>query len=453
MTVRRNSLLRFALVSGLVVIALTTSLSSLAMGALRYSVVDQEARQVAAQIQQLMLQSFTPDDLERGLGENTRAALDALSADQQNANVLRLLLWNRRGVLLYTNDHKGDGQKATPSDGLRAAFSGSMAVLPLAPERLRPFSPETIYLSVEGYLEYLMFQGSQVWIRPGPPTVSAQTTRPLVAQAASFGVARVFVPVRFTETATPAGAFEVFYDFRPLHQKLARLQKAVWTTIPGGFLALYCAMLVVVQRTSRVLTKQREDLRAAHLGTFHALANAVDARDSETGDHSVRVATYVVAIARDLGLSAEQIAELKIAAELHDIGKIGVPDSVLMKPGPLTPAEWDLMRHHAVVGSSILQSTPLSAAVKEAVRHVHEHWDGGGYPDQFKGEQIPLFARIIAVVDAFEAMTSKRPYRSALSHPRAMAELQHKRNSQFDPQVVDAFCRVGVGDLTGLRSA
>ena len=238
MTVRRNSLLRFALVSGLVVIALTTSLSSLAAGALRYSVVDQEARQVAAQIQQLMLQPFTPDDLERGLGENTRAALDALSADQQNANVLRLLLWNRSGVLLYTNDHQGDGQKATPSDGLRAAFSGSMAVLPLAPERLHPFSPETIYLSVEGYLEYLMFQRSQVWVRPGPPTVSAQTTRPLVAQAASLGVARVFVPVRFTETATPAGAFEVFYDFRPLQQKLARLQKAVWTTIPGDLACL-----------------------------------------------------------------------------------------------------------------------------------------------------------------------------------------------------------------------
>jgi HD-GYP domain-containing protein (c-di-GMP phosphodiesterase class II) len=89
--------------------------------------------------------------------------------------------------------------------------------------------------------------------------------------------------------------------------------------------------------------------------------------------------------------------------------------------------------------------------VKEAVRHVHEHWDGGGYPDQLKAEQIPVFARIIAVVDAFEAMTSNRPYRPALSRTRAIAELQRKRNSQFDPQVVDAFCRVGVGDLTGLR--
>jgi putative nucleotidyltransferase with HDIG domain len=429
--------------------ALTTSLSSLAAGAMRLSVVDREARQVAEQMQLLIAQPFSRAELEGGLGQDNRVALDALSADPKNGNVLRLLLWNRDGTLLYSTDRRGEGARAPLSDGLRAALAGSMAVQPLAPERLRSFSGETIYLSVEGYLEYLLYQRQRVWVRPGQQVVSIQATRNLVAQAAHLGVARMFVPVQVEQTSAPTGAFEVFYDFRPLENRLARIQQTVWTTIPGGFLALYCAMLVVVRRTSRVLTQQREDLRAAHLGTVHALATVVDARDSQTGDHSGRVASYAVAIAQGLGLAADTIAELKVAAALHDIGKIGVPDSVLMKPGPLTSAEWDLMRHHAIVGSSILESTPLSAAVKDAVRHVHERWDGGGYPDQLKGEQIPLPARILAVADAFEAMTSTRPYRRALSPAKARGELQRKRGTQFDPRVVDELCGAGTPQPDG----
>lgn len=440
MTVRRISTLRFALVSGLVVIALTTSLSSLAAAAISASVIDQEARQVADQVRQLASHTFTRDEIERGLGSNAWARLDALSSDPQQANVLRLLLWNRDGTLLYSSDRRGVGQQMPLSRGLRTAIGGSAAVLPLTPEDLDPFSAETMYLSVEGYLEYLLFQERRVWTRPEREATAFPVTRTTIAKAADLGVARLFLPVQLATSPAPAGAFEVVYDFRPLAGKLDRIQQTVWATIPGGFLALYCAMLVMVQRTSRAMTRQREDLRAAHLGTFRALASAVDARDSETGDHSGRVAAYAVATARRLGLEPEATADLKIAAELHDIGKIGVPDAVLMKPGPLTDGEWDLMRQHAIVGSSILQSTPLSDAVKQAVRHVHERWDGRGYPDQLAGEQIPVLARILAVADAFEAMTSDRPYRRAFPSARALAELERKRGAQFDPQIVDAFC-------------
>lgn len=440
MAVRRISTLRFALVSGLVVIALTTSLSSLAAGAIRASVIDQEAREVADQVQRLVAHAFTPAEIERGLGRDTWTRLDTLSADPGNANVLRLLLWNRHGTLLYSTDRRGVGQQMPLSDGLRMAMGGSATVQPLVPEGFEPFSAETMYLSIEGYLEYLLFQQRRVWSIQGPPATALPVTRTAIAKAADLGVARLFLPVRLGESAAPAGAFEVFYDFRPLANRLDRIQQTVWATIPGGFLALYCAMLVVVQRTSRVMTRQREDLRAAHLGTFRALASAVDARDSETGDHSGRVALYAVATARQIGLGPEATAELKIAAELHDIGKIGVPDAVLMKPGPLTDGEWGLMRQHAIVGSSILQSTPLSDAVKQAVRHVHERWDGRGYPDQLSGEQIPVLARVLAVADAFEAMTSDRPYRRAFSPARGLAELERKRGAQFDPQIVDAFC-------------
>jgi HD-GYP domain-containing protein (c-di-GMP phosphodiesterase class II) len=436
--------LRFALISGLVVLVLTASLSSLAMAAIRAAVVDQEARRVVDQAQQLLSYSFTSDDFERGLDPTSQIALDTLSTDPKQANVLRLLLWNRDGTLLYSTDRTGVGTRVPISDGLRLAFAGSTAVLPLSPERLRPFSAETMYLSIEGYLELLLFQEQRIWIRPqaDPRPTQASIAKVTGAKATGTGVARLFVPVQLKESSAPAGAFEVLYDFRPLQHKLVRIQQTVWTAIPGGFLALYCAMLVMVQRTSRVMMRQREDLRMANLGTFRALASAVDAKDSDTSKHSGRVASYAVAIAGRLGLEADAIAELKIAAELHDIGKIGIPDAVLMKPGPLASEEWALIRHHPIVGSSILQSTPLSETIKKAVRHVHERWDGHGYPDQLTGEQIPLFARILAVADAFEAMTTDRPYRQALSPTRALAELQRMRDAQFDPQIVDALCAV-----------
>ncbi len=441
MAVRPNFTLRFACVSALVAIVLTASLSSLATAAIRASAVEQEARRVADQAERLLSQSFTRDEFVGGLSAQKLAALDTLSSDPKNANMLRVLLWNRDGTLLYSNDRTGLGGRMPISAGLRVAMAGSTAVLPLDPDRLHAFSAETMYLSVEGYLEYLLFQKNRVWARPGeqaPPRVAQAS----IVKAMSLGVARLFLPVQLDEAAAPVGAFEVFYDFRPLERKLSQMRHTVWATIPGGFFALYCSLLLVVQRTSRVLVQQREDLRVAHLGTFHALASAVDARDSDTGDHSGRVASYAVATARRLGLGPEAIAELKIAAELHDIGKIGVPDTVLMKPGPLTSGEWELMRQHAIIGSSILHSTPLSEGIKQAVRHVHERWDGRGYPDQLTGEAIPLFARILAVADAFEAMTSDRPYRRALSPARALSELQRMRSAQFDPAIVDALCAV-----------
>jgi len=438
MAVRSNFTYRFALVSAVVTIVVTASLSSLASAAVRASAVDREARQVADQTNRLLSQSFTREDFTRGVSAEKRARLDALSSGPGNGNMLRVLLWSRDGTLVYSNDHNGVGRRMPVSAGLRAAIGGSTAILPLDPDRLQPFSAETMYLSVEGYLEYLLFQRNGAWVRPGGQAAPRQITPASIAKAAELGVARMFLPVRLDEASAPVGAFEVYYDFRPLERKLNQMRTTVWATIPGGFFALYCSLLVVVQRTSHVLTRQREDLRLAHLGTFHALASAVDARDSDTGDHSGRVASYAVATARRLGLGPEAIADLKIAAELHDIGKIGVPDTVLMKPGPLTSSEWELMRQHAIIGSSILHSTPLSDAIKRAVRHVHERWDGRGYPDQLRGEAIPLLARILAVADAFEAMTSDRPYRRALSPARALSELQRMRGVQFDPTVVDA---------------
>ena len=172
-----------------------------------------------------------------------------------------------------------------------------------------------------------------------------------------------------------------------------------------------------------------------------ALARAVDAKDSYTRSHCQTVSQLCAAIAAELGFEGDRLARMRLAGLLHDVGKIGVPDAILNKPSRLTDAEYEVMKRHSLLGFDIVQAAdmPLEAAW---VRHHHERFDGGGYPDGLAGEEIPLESRIILVADAFEAMTSDRPYRRAPGAEFALAELRRHAGSQFDPAVVAALCRV-----------
>jgi putative nucleotidyltransferase with HDIG domain len=171
-----------------------------------------------------------------------------------------------------------------------------------------------------------------------------------------------------------------------------------------------------------------------------SLAEAVDARDPYTAGHSRRVRVFAAAIGRVLGLGPEVLDRLEVAALLHDIGKIGVRDGVLLKAGPLTAAERAEVQEHALVSARILASAGMEPEIVDAVRHVHERYDGKGYPAGLRGEEIPLLSRILAVADAFEAMTSDRAYRIALPWEVAACELEREQGRQFDPRVVTAFC-------------
>lgn len=188
----------------------------------------------------------------------------------------------------------------------------------------------------------------------------------------------------------------------------------------------------------------REKNALARLEEFYqeairALVAAVEARDPYTRGHSVRVSRYAVMIGEGLGLTPEQLATLRYAGLLHDIGKLAVEDRVLRKAGPLTPEERQAIKQHPVVGAAILGSASSFAALVPAVRHHHERFDGTGYPDGLAGEQIPLEARILAVADAFDAMTSDRPYRPAFAWDVACERLIQGRGTQFDPRAVDTF--------------
>jgi HD-GYP domain-containing protein (c-di-GMP phosphodiesterase class II) len=192
-------------------------------------------------------------------------------------------------------------------------------------------------------------------------------------------------------------------------------------------------------------------VRVRKLGVYqdilHILSSALDLRDQATGGHSRRVAMLSLIIARQLHVDGDRLIDLERAAILHDIGKVAIADAILSKPGPLTEAEWREMRKHPAVGYQMVKDVPFLGTAAEIILCHHEHFDGTGYPSGFRGEEIPLGARIFAVVDAYDAITSDRPYRKAMSHQYALEEISRNAGSQFDPQIVKAFLGVGIAGL------
>jgi putative nucleotidyltransferase with HDIG domain len=198
---------------------------------------------------------------------------------------------------------------------------------------------------------------------------------------------------------------------------------------------------MVRQRTEALESALRE-LERSYDFTLEALGNALDLKDSETQGHSKRVTAFTVAIARAMGVGPEELKTIARGAYLHDIGKMAVPDSILRKEGPLDPAERELMRTHCQRGHDILAHIGYLKEVSEIVLSHQEQYDGGGYPRGLRGSQIPLGARIFAVADTLDAMTSDRPYRKALTLDQARAEVQRVSGTQFDPAVVEAFMTI-----------
>lgn len=201
-------------------------------------------------------------------------------------------------------------------------------------------------------------------------------------------------------------------------------------------------------RLGELAQRGERDAAVQYRASLVALSRALEARDGYTGAHGVQTVALARRVARRLGLPATQVTEVETVALLHDTGKIGMPDEVLRKPGPLGGEEWSVVREHPIVGERILRGVPGLERVARAVRHEHEHWDGGGYPDGLAGEAIPLASRIVLVCDAFHAMTSDRPYRTAMPRSDAVEELQRGAGEEFDPAVVRALLQE-VGDAPG----
>jgi putative nucleotidyltransferase with HDIG domain len=197
------------------------------------------------------------------------------------------------------------------------------------------------------------------------------------------------------------------------------------------------ALLNLTGQVEELKQQQKEFCEMAVRSILHAL----DCKDHYTFGHSMRVTYYSLVLGKEVGLCKEELYDLEMAALFHDIGKIGVPDNVLLKPSRLNETEFQIMKKHPEKSAEILEGFKPFEMVAKYARHHHERYDGRGYPDALKGEDIPLFSRIILIGDTFDAMTSTRPYRKGLSYEVAFSELKEFSGSQFDPQLVQSFCK------------
>ncbi|HIE50349.1 MAG TPA: HD domain-containing protein [Armatimonadetes bacterium] len=219
-------------------------------------------------------------------------------------------------------------------------------------------------------------------------------------------------------------------------------------------LSTVATQAAIAMDNSRLLALERQrrrEVEQTYQATLQALSNALDLRDTETQEHALRVQEYTVRLARELDLTGEHLTNIRRGALLHDIGKIGVPDRILLKPGKLTPEEWKIMTLHPTLGHQMIQGIEFLEKADPIVLYHHERYDGQGYPHGLAGEDIPIDARLFAVADALDAITSERPYRQGQPYAVARAEIEKNAHTQFDPLVVDLFLRVPPEEWEDIR--
>jgi len=260
----------------------------------------------------------------------------------------------------------------------------------------------------------------------------------LLAQARGHDpLCKVILITAYASEDSLAGALRLgAYDFLEKPFDLARLIQSVRDALSGQSAPLTARAARAMQAVGR----QRE----IHLESIRALAQAVEAKDPYTRRHSDQVAHYARHLGRAAGLAEDLVESIRTAALLHDVGKIGIPDHILTKPGRLTSKEFSHVRRHPMLGFQILQNISVFSVEAKLVRHHHENWDGSGYPDGLAGEAIPLGARIINLADSIDAMLMKRTYKEAYSVPKMLEEIQRGSGTQFEPQLTQValnWCR------------
>jgi putative nucleotidyltransferase with HDIG domain len=252
------------------------------------------------------------------------------------------------------------------------------------------------------------------------------------------------------------GAYEIYADSSPLEASIADRKRVIWLATAAVFALLWGALVLLVRGASRTLSQQTVALRERSkalseayqrleenaLEAIESLNATVEAKDPYTAGHSLRVQRIALAIGEELGLTPKELDALRVGGLFHDIGKIAVPDGILTKPARLTPEEYERIKEHSAAGARIVAKFGRLREAVPIIRHHHERWDGRGYPDGLEGEGIPLAAGIVGLADAWDAMTTDRPYHRALTLDEAFAEVRAGRGTQFVPAVVDAFFSV-----------
>jgi len=288
------------------------------------------------------------------------------------------------------------------------------------------------------------------------PFVFSDSYRPTNVNGTSNGelVINLYEPIVFDGTVEGVCVLQIPYQSVISHANM--LLQVIAITISGGLLVLFLLLIGILYKTSKTMLMQNDELieqkRELEISyeklddsykcTVLALSNAVDARDPYTAGHSARVSKISLLISGELKMTEEDSRILEYAALFHDIGKIGIPDGILNKKGKLTDDEYNLIKNHPEIGVNILGGIDFLLNALPLIKHHHERFDGKGYPSGIKGEEIPLCARIIAIADTYDAMTSDRPYRRGFSHDAAVKEILENKGAQFDGILVDVFMKI-----------
>jgi len=389
---------------------------------------------------------FSDDVFQRGLTADERQELlEVVTFHFSIYNVVATEFFDRTGTIVFSYDSDEIGRRVDPAtypelatalDGMRDADRTTIVADP----KLGVPGFAVGYGSFNTHHTVANTAGSEA--TPGPGT---REIRALEA----------WVPVR--QNGQVVGAVVVWRDIAPTDAALMRIQLTIAAIIAIGAAFLWLVLRGVYTRSSKRIVAQAGALEDAlalrertYDATLTALTSALDFRDNETGGHSDRVVAYMELLLAQLNIRGPELATLRRGALLHDVGEIGVPDNVLRKPTALSEGEWAVMKRHPEFGARIIAGIPFLEDVARIVRHHHERWDGMGYPDGLKGDRIPLGARIFAVGDSFDAMTSDRPYRRGLLIDAAREEIRRCASSQFDPAIVTAFLSIPVARLAAI---
>lgn len=411
MKTRNTLLVRFSVIGLAVTIAAAATLGYLLQRDLTNRELLRAGDLAATQVLAGVSPHVTPADMSAPLTAARIAELDTLASRDlmQYGGVVLVKIWNPDGVVIYSNDKSLIGQRFTISEELGTALSGRLVT-------------EVSSLS----------RDENIRLRD-------QHKRLL----------EVYVPLRLRGEDRVVGAYEVYSDVGDLDSRIAHTQRIITTGVFGGFAILYLALFSLVYGASRRLTAQAaenaqliKDVTLAYDQTIEGWSSALDLRDKETEGHSKRVTDLSVEVAEAMGISGRELSDIRRGALLHDIGKMGVADSILLKPGPLDEAEWEIMRRHPGYAKHMLEGVEFLDRALEIPYSHHEHWDGTGYPEGLRGEAIPLSARIFAVADVWDALSQDRPYRSGWPAERVLEELLALSGIQFDPTVVPVVLRV-----------
>lgn len=403
---------RFAVESLVLITAFAAVIGIVSTRQMESMLVSASARSMATGITSVVLDAVGDGGIETIGAAQTGRLESVVRRSIRSGDVLAVRVWNRQATIVYSSEPGEVGWHVPQDRVLQSALGGTTG-----------------------------------WV------TDITRGRDGGGAVERFGEAfAVYAPVRSRSDVPAIGAVELFMPFGPIRAEVERTASLFWAATVAAAFLLYGIQLRIVNAAERRLRsteaevalvnrRLEQSMREAEqhsLGTLRALNAAVDAKDSYTARHSLAVADYALVIGRKVRLGDRDLRDLEQAGLVHDLGKIGVPEAVLLKPKRLTRDEFLVVCDHSETGARIIESIPSLRRLVPVVRHHHERWDGSGYPRGLAGSDIPLLARVLAVADAYDAMTTDRPYRRAMRSDEVRAEIERGMGVQFDPALAQA---------------